>query len=431
MKQHKLFLAIAASALAISGASAAFVLSANNIRLTNATTPIDYDVTLELTADQISTGSGSVVLNGNTFNYTDITVQGDKMVLNTGSAFDFVGESGASISGDGFVGGSFKRVELMPSAAGTISFMLNNDLKENIPASAGSALAQNINSTKFEFSILDGSVEVSYLRLKYSCVAPSSQRVLLIGEKDAYLNSSNYPAGQSYISLMESLGQTAVVDELFETSARPTYTMAVLAKTSTNFYKALNTMLNENVYDAIVLQVSPRCTPNSAHDGSHANTVEQSEIAAITSLKTRLHQETDNIYVFAIQDADGNPYIWENTDDLKYTKTENQETKTFDEMCAYYSDLSETMATAVEGKAMHFADCYSQYKRSTSLGGLGYSVTYGSLRYMYSHVMYATFFNRAVPSASTYTGTTISGEGAASAKAMTGVRKVVADNCIH
>ncbi len=420
------------SAIAVSGGSLfAFSLLANNTnQLVKATPQEDYRNTLVFNAGNVSSGSGSVTINGNTFNYTNITVDGNNLTFGVGATLVFDGASGETISGSGMVGGSFKSFSFISAGACDFTFTLNDKTGIEIEAEDLETVEHTFNWTDFSLEITAGSFSTTAFNLKYDCVAPTSQRVLLIGEKDSFLVKSDYPAGPSYTSLMDSLGNNVVVDELIETSTRPTYTMAVLAKTSTNFYKTLNNMLNENEYNAIILQISPRCTPNSTHDGSHANTVEESEIAAIASLKTRLHQETDNIYVFAIQNADGNPAIWSNTDDLKYTQTENNEAKTFVEMCEYYSNLSETMATAVEGKAMHFADCYSEYKRPVSEGGLGYTVQYPSLRYMYAHVMYATMFDRMVPAASTYKGENASGAGAASAKAMNGVKTVVSHHCI-
>ena len=428
IKKHILLL----SAFAVSGGSVfAFSLLTNNTnQLVKATPQEDYRNTLVFNAGNVSSGSGSVTVNGNTFNYTNITVDGNNLTFGVGATLVFDGASGETISGSGMVGGSFKSFSFMSAGACDFTFTLNDKTGIEIEAEDLETVEHTFNWTNFSLEITAGSFSTTAFNLKYDCVAPTTQRVLLIGEKDSFLSTSNYPAGPSYTSLMDSLGNNVVVDELIETTSRPTYTMAVLAKTSTNFYKTLNTMLNENEYSAIILQISPRCTPNSTHDGSHANTVEESEIAAIASLKTRLHQETNNIFVFAIQNADGNPYIWSNTDDLKYTQTENKETKTFVEMCEYYSNLSETMATAVDGKAMHFADCYSEYKRPVSEGGLGYSVNYPSLRYMYAHVMYATMFDRMVPAASTYKGENASGDSPASTKAMNGVKTVVSHHCI-
>ena len=423
------------SAIAVSGGSVfAFSLLANNTKqLVKATPQEDYRNTLVFNAGNVSNGSGSVTVNGNTFNYTNITVDGNNLTFGVGAKLVFNGASGETISGSGMVGGSFKSFSFISAGACDFTFTLNDKTGIEIEAEDLETVEHTFNWTGFSLEITAGSFSTTAFNLKYDCVAPTTQRVLLIGEKDSFLSNSNYPAGPSYTSLMDSLGNNVVVDELFETTSsgsRPNYTMAVLAKTSTNFYKALNKMLNENEYNAIILQISPRCTPNSTHDESHDKTVEESEIAAIASLKTRLHQETDNIFVFAIQNADGNPYIWSNTDDLKYTKTESKETKTFVEMCEYYSNLSETMATAVEGKAMHFADCYSEYKRPASEGGLGFNVQYPSLRYMYAHVMYATMFDRMVPAASTYKGENASGESAATDKAMNGVKTVVSHHCI-
>ena len=430
MTKRKLVLGVTAIALSTAAVSMTAIALAKKDYLVKSTQQEDYQNTLVFNASNMTSGSGSVTINGNTFNYTGVTVSNNQLSFSAGSTLVFDGESGSSMSASGMVGGSFKSLTLTSIGACEFTFTLNGVTGLIAEAEDGETITHYMNNPKFNAEITAGSFTTDALYLKYDCVAPVSQRVLLIGEKESFLTNANYPAGASYNSLIESLGGSVVVDELIETSARPTYTMAVLAKSSTNFHKNLTNMLADNVYDAIVLQISPRCTPNSTHDESHANTVEQSEIAALASLKTKLHAETDNIYVFAIQNAEGNPKIWSNTDNLKYTETETSEEKTYQEMCQYYSDLSETMATAVEGKAMHFADCYSEYKRPVSEGGLGYSVNYPSLRYMYASVMYATFYNRVVPTASTYKGENTEGAGAASAKALAGVRTVVEHNCI-
>lgn len=429
MKEKRLFLGVGIAALTIGAVTLSHFMVNGMGLITKAEPQNDYQQTLTFTASNMAGGSGSVTLNGNTFNYENVTYDGNNLVFGAGSSLVLSGESGETISANGMVGGSFRLFGFLSVGAANFTYTFNGVTGLVGEAANGAAFEKVVNSPSFNLTVTAGSFSTAAFNVKYDCVAPSSQRVLFIGEKDNYLNNSDYLASQAYTSLMDTLGQEVIVDELIETTTRPTYTMAVLAKTNTNFNKNLKNMLNENAYDAIVLQISPRCTPSST--GTSPNvTVEENEIAALASLKTILHEETDNIYIYAIQNADGNPFIWDNNDNLKYTQTTNKETKTFEEMCAYYSALSETMATAVEGKAMHFADCYSQYK-SKNAGSLGYSVNYPSLRYMYAHVLYATFFNRMVPSASTYKGTNAEGAGPASDKAMAGVRTVVANNCLR
>ncbi len=412
MKQKKLFLCLSIGALALSVTATAIAFTSKQKSLVNATTPTDYRQTLAFNASNITSGSGSVIVNGNTFNYTNITVSGANLVFGVGSKLVFSAESGDSISAEGMIGGSFKSIGF--TSVGTADFTYTFNSVEGLVTQAddGETIEQAINTPYFDIQVTAGSFTTPELRIKYDCVAPvTSHNVLIIGSTDVcnVVDSDHSDApvwvADSYIEIMNELGNTAT----YTFQSIPTHEFQILANASTTGGKRFRNALNNGEYDTIVLQIPRRITPS-------ATDVESKELTSLAAIKDLLHAETDDIYMLAPWCTE-NPSIFTDSGGSSYSKTANSEEKTLQEMAEYYADLADQMATVVDGKPMYLSTPFASYANK-------HSFVNASKHLLFGYVLYSTFFNRLVPSYVTY-------RAGASAGALGFIREEVLAYCVH
>ena len=395
MHKKKLFLGVSITALAVSAASFAAVVASKREALVKATPQTDYQQTIAITANEISNSGGSFTLNGNTFNYSGITVAGGYIEFNAACSLEFASESGATKSASNMVGGSFKAFAFQSIGACCVTYNFNGDGGLVFEAADGELFAQSINSPTFSFYITSGHFTTEAFYIQYDCVAPvQSHNVLIVGSSDvcnvvdtAHDNAPVWVA-DAYTSIVSDLGGAAT----YTFQSIPTHTLAVLADASTTGGKRLRNALNADAYDAVVIQIPRRITPSGTD-------VEASELAALASLKTLLHSETDNIYMLAPW-CEKNPTIFHvgesGSEVITYVSSGTSETKTLQEMADYYANLANTMATTVEGKVMNLAQPFASYAGKHTFKN-------ASKHLMFGYVMYCSFFNRMVPAACTYT----------------------------
>ena len=415
MKQKRLFLCLSIGALALSVIATAIAFTSKQKSLVNATTPTDYRQTLAFNASNITSGSGSVTVNGNTFNYTDITVSGANLVFGVGSKLVFSAESGDSISAEGMIGGSFKSIGFTSVGTADFTYTFNSVAGLVTQADDGETIEQAINTPYFDIQVTAGSFTTPELRIKYDCVAPvASHNVLIVGSTDVcnVTDSSAHPdiwVANSYTSIMDALGSTAT----YTFQSIPTHTLAVLADATSTGGARLRNALNDGVYDSIVIQIPRRITPSGTE-------VIASELAALASIKTLLHSETDDIYMMAPWTA-ANPTIFgpgeSGTDIITYVSTGTKETKTISEMANFYADLADQMATIVEGKPMYLSTPFAEYAGK-------YTFKNASKHLLFGYVLYSTFFNRIVPVTCSYTDGN-------SSTAVKGIRDATIKYCVH
>lgn len=405
MEKKKMFLALGVMGTLTLGIVSATLYANNQGSLVKATEHSDYTQTLTFNASNLSSGSGSVTLNGNTFNYTGVVVDGSNVTFGTGSTLKFMSESGATISDDGMVGGSFKSIDFISVGNCSFTYTFNDASGLNVEASDGETVEQSINTTKFDIAITAGSFTTAAFNIKYDCAAPvESHNVLIVGSQDVINVSSTYN-GSAYVDLMAGLGNTAT----YTVPTIDTYTFKVLADSTTVGGKRLRNALNGGDFDTIVLQICRRITPS-------ATDVLARELEALAAIKDLLHNETDDIYVLAPQ-CSANPTIFTDDGTVKYASTGTNENKTQAEMCYFYAGLAQTMATAVEGKVMNFAQPFNDYDSA-------HTFQTSSKHLLFGYVFYCTFYNRMVPSACTY-------DAGASANAVKFVRESAGKFCIH
>lgn len=167
-KTSKIFVALSLAAVPLVAGSVIFGATNNYFNRTFAENVAPKDVVLELTANDLSSGSGSVVLNGNAFNYEGITISGNNIVLASGARIVAAQESGASDGADGLKGAGYNYVEVVGAADGSANVTINS-AAHTLPVTTGETVGMAIASDGFEMQVTGGSIIVSVLRIKYSC----------------------------------------------------------------------------------------------------------------------------------------------------------------------------------------------------------------------------------------------------------------------
>ena len=190
-------------------------------------------------------------------------------------------------------------------------------------------------------------------------VPESGTNVLLLGAGN--IMKSDYNQDVGYATMMGELGETVTYKTLFSDS----FTYKKIAEGG-SLHNSLMNLLNENEFDIIIIQISRRTTKSS-------NT-EESELAAIHSLKETLQAETNKIYIFAPKGEKGQ-YIFEDDGTETYSKTSSKETDT-QVQCAYYSALAETIAADIGATAIKYSNAYKEYKFDSGLTADSKGVTY-------------------------------------------------------
>ena len=148
--------------------------------------------------------------------------------------------------------------------------------------------------------------------------------------------------------------------------------------------------LAQTQWDAIVVQVSRRCTPSGAD-------VEASELAALQAIWPLLRAETDRIYLLSLN-GDANPSIFTATGSaVNYTKTGNKETLSAEQSTAYLSGLAKNWAATLGGEAICYGDAYSSVTQTNS------TVKERCLGYLQACFLYNAIFDKEVPATCTVT----------------------------
>ncbi len=191
----------------------------------------------------------------------------------------------------------------------------------------------------------------------------------------------DYKPHERYVTMMNELGKKVRVVSVLDGS----YTMKMFATSGSAKNSELRAALGTYDIDIIVFQISRRAT-------YHSTDVNASELAAFESLKTLLQSETSNIYVFAPKGEASQSTFIDSGDN--YTKGA-KETATNAEMCAFYSELADTMASKVNGKAIPYSNAYHDY-------AVEYTQTKAGVEYLYQCCFYNCFYNKAMPDTLTW-----------------------------
>ena len=150
--------------------------------------------------------------------------------------------------------------------------------------------------------------------------------------------------------------------------------------TNANNDLGLRAALNSGQWDAIIIQISRRCTKSSAD-------VEASELAALQSIMPLLKAETDNIYLFTLNSS-ANPAIFTTTGgDPGYTKTGGKESYTAAEGSAYFKSLADKWAAEFSIGVINYGQAYLESPSTDSI----------ALGYLQGCMIYRALFEKALP----------------------------------
>ncbi len=153
----------------------------------------------------------------------------------------------------------------------------------------------------------------------------------------------------------------------------------MLTKDSTDL--GMREALAEKEWDAIIIQLTRRCTPSSPD-------VAASELAALKSVWSLLAAETDKIYIMTLEGSK-NPAIFTTSGGaLNYTKTGNTESLTAAETTAYFENLVKEFSTELGCDTILYGNAYIE----------GGTTAKKNVGYLQAVCAYAKLFGKALPS---------------------------------
>lgn len=168
----------------------------------------------------------------------------------------------------------------------------------------------------------------------------------------------------------------------------------------------LRAALKEVEWDAIIIQISRRCTKSGTD-------VEASDLAALKSVLPLMKAETDKIFLFTLN-SDKTPAIFTTAGgDPGYTKTGNKETYSAAEGSAYYKELADRWASELGIGVINYGQAYHDYSNPTKTG----------LGYLQACMIYDTVFGKAIPATTETNGLT--------AKEAENLRKIAEKYCLN
>ena len=216
------------------------------------------------------------------------------------------------------------------------------------------------------------------------------QRVLLIGAPNILRDS--YSPAVHYSTLMENCGKTVYVDSVLDSS----YTMNEMTSEEYDKGAELRNKLASAEFDAIIIQISRRMTPNSTE-------VNASEMAAAAAIAPLLKAETENVYVFAPRGSSSQKDFA--LGGVNYTETSTGVGKNYTEMSAFYTETAEAMATAMGVKSMDFASAWVETfdaYQNAGYGKITSDANKPATSYLYACCFYYRMFEEAIPATCTW-----------------------------
>ncbi len=194
------------------------------------------------------------------------------------------------------------------------------------------------------------------------------------------------------LASMVSLGQGKQLHLEYVTDGVGIFNRLVYREDENNngdVYTLMRKALNERKWDAIILQLSRRCTP-----GSEVETSEYNALKAIYPLLTR---NSTNIYLFTL-DGSKDPEIYANIG-ISYKETSQTYTATAEEVSNYYKSTVESWGAELGAKTVLYGTAIVNFTPSTSNPKL----------FMRAVCIYYAIFGEEIPDGSEVLGTTSSG----------------------
>ncbi len=142
----------------------------------------------------------------------------------------------------------------------------------------------------------------------------------------------------------------------------------------------LRAALAEKEWDAILIQISRRCTRSGSD-------VEASELAALKAVLPLMKAETEKIFLFTLN-SDKNPAIFTTASgDPGYTKTGKTESYSAVEGSAYFKELADRWAGELGIGVINYGQAYHDYANPAKAG----------LGYLQACMIYNSVFGRTLP----------------------------------
>ena len=160
---------------------------------------------------------------------------------------------------------------------------------------------------------------------------PTTYDILFVGSD--LIN--NYDIATSLMSMV-SVGQDTKLNLTYLTNSTGVFNK--LVDPGTDF--GIRTALAKTKYDAVILQISRRCTPS-------ATDVEASELAALKAIYPIICENTENIFLYTLNGSASPTIFTTATDPVNYSKTDGKENASAAQMDAYYSNLAKSWAEEV------------------------------------------------------------------------------------
>ncbi len=168
----------------------------------------------------------------------------------------------------------------------------------------------------------------------------------------------------------------------------------------------LRTALAENEWDAIIIQISRRCTKSAAD-------VEESELNALRTVMPLFKAETDKIYIFTLN-SKAKPGIFTTAGgDPGYTDSGKKETYSAAEGTAYFKALADKWAAEFGVGVINYGEAYLEYPNPEKIG----------LGYLQAAMIYNTVFEKELPETKE-----LNGNSAATAKTLREIAKKFCGN---
>ncbi|MBO5716027.1 MAG: FIVAR domain-containing protein [Clostridia bacterium] len=175
---------------------------------------------------------------------------------------------------------------------------------------------------------------------------------------------------------MISAGQDLKLNLTFITNSTGVFNK--LAQKNTDF--GMRDALSRVKYDAVILQVSRRCTPS-------ATDVEASELAALKVIYPIICENTDNIYLYTFN-GQSNPSIFTTASDpVNYSKTDRKESASIAKMDEYYTNIAQSWAQEVGCKVIIQGKAWSEASPATD----------AAKGYLRACTLYNSIFEESVP----------------------------------
>ena len=174
---------------------------------------------------------------------------------------------------------------------------------------------------------------------------PETYDVLVIGSK--LIGNLNI---ETSLSSMVQKGQGKQLYLEYVTNSVGVFNKIAQKDSSDTFYSDYLAAMQSRRWDAIVLQISRRCTPGSA--------VEIAQLNAIKSILPELKQNTQNLFLVTL-DASENPNVFLN-EGIEYTKSSYKIGATLAEMTEYFNGLALSWAQEIEAKAILYGSAWAE-----------------------------------------------------------------------